>query len=100
MTPSSGLGAVGPRWQACGHHCRHCFPGLRRTQPVKNLFADMEARLADSTCDVGDTFSVAELTLLVTAGFAAKAIDLEIPKEHVAFGRWYAWGVRQARRVG
>jgi glutathione S-transferase len=37
----------------------------------------------------GEQFSVADITLLVTIGFAAKAIDLALPGEHLALRRWY-----------
>jgi hypothetical protein len=36
----------------------------------------------------GEQFSVADITLLVTIGFAAKAIDLALPGEHLALRRW------------
>ncbi|CAN5817409.1 hypothetical protein BH11PSE13_BH11PSE13_21230 [soil metagenome] len=57
---------------------------------MKNVFTDMEARLTASTYVVGDNFSVADITLLVTVDFAAKAIDLSLPQEHVALRRWHA----------
>ena len=56
---------------------------------MKNLFADMNARLAESPFAAGENFSVADITLLVTVDFAAKAIDLSIPEEFHALRRWY-----------
>lgn len=37
----------------------------------------------------GQQFSVVDITLLVTIGFAAKAIDLALPGEHLAKRCWY-----------
>jgi glutathione S-transferase len=75
-----------------GPHDYAQVPALveRSTQRVKNLFADMDARLANSTYVVSETFSVADITLLATVDFAAKAIDLEIPEDYAALRRWYA----------
>lgn len=62
----------------------------RGTQRVKNLFADIDARLASSTYVAGEQFSVADITLLVTVDFAAKAIDVVVTDEYPALQRWYA----------
>lgn len=75
-----------------GPHDYAQIPALidRSTQRVRNLFADMEARLADSTYMVGETFSVADITLQVTVDFANKAIGVPLPDEYAALQRWYA----------
>ena len=74
-----------------GPHDYEQIPALveRGTQRVKNLFADIDARLAKSSYVVGETFSVADITLLVTIDFAAKAIDVPIPDELRALRSWY-----------
>lgn len=74
-----------------GPHDYEQIPALveRSTQRVKNLFADMNARLAEAPYAAGESFSVADITLLVTVDFAAKAIDLLIPEELSALRRWY-----------
>ncbi|MBY4723081.1 MULTISPECIES: glutathione S-transferase family protein [Burkholderia] len=74
-----------------GPHDYEQIPALveRSTRRVKNLFADMNARLAESPFAAGENFSVADITLLATVDFAAKAIDLSIPEEFRALRRWY-----------
>ncbi|WP_244136613.1 glutathione S-transferase C-terminal domain-containing protein [Burkholderia sp. BCC0405] len=49
----------------------------------------MNARLTEFPFAAGENFSVADITLLVTVDFAAKAIDLSIPEELGALRRWY-----------
>ncbi|MBB3178798.1 glutathione S-transferase family protein [Variovorax sp. Sphag1AA] len=75
-----------------GPHDYAQIPALieRSTRRVTNLFNDMNARLTKSIYVAGDTFSVADITLLVTIDFAAKAIDLPIPNSLVALRRWHA----------
>jgi len=74
-----------------GPHDYEQIPALveRGTQRVKNLFADIDARLAKSSYVAGENFSVADITLLVTIDFAAKALDLPIPDELRALRCWY-----------
>ncbi|MBV8467090.1 MAG: glutathione S-transferase [Burkholderiales bacterium] len=74
-----------------GPHDYEQIPALieRGAQRVKNLFWDLNAHLTQSTYVAGDDFSVADITLLVTVDFAAKAIDLPIPEELGALRRWY-----------
>jgi len=74
-----------------GPHDYEQIPALvdRGAQRVKNLFFDVNARLAHSSYVVGEDFSVADITLLVTVDFAAKAIDVPIPDEFSALRRWY-----------
>lgn len=75
-----------------GPHAYAQIPALieRSTQCLTNLFADLDAWLANSTYVVGETYSVADITLLVTVDFANKAIDLPVPDVCVALRRWYA----------
>ena len=74
-----------------GPHDYEQVPALieRSTERVRNLFADMDARLAESVHVAGEQFSVADITLLVTVDFAAKAIGLAILDEQLALQRWY-----------
>jgi glutathione S-transferase len=74
-----------------GPHDYEQIPALveRSTLRVKNLFADMDARLTESAHVAGEQFSVADITLLVTVDFAAKAIGLAISDEQLALRRWY-----------
>ena len=62
---------------------------MRSMQRAKNLFADLNARLGGVPFVAGKHFSVADITLLVTVDFAAKALDLPISAAHVALQRWY-----------
>lgn len=74
-----------------GPHDYAQIPALveRSTERVKNLFADMDARLEESTHVAGEHFSVADITLLVTVDFAAKAMGLVMADEHLALRRWH-----------
>ena len=56
---------------------------------VKNFFADFDARLGEAPFVAGQRFSVADITALVTADFAAKAINFSVPDEHRSLKRWY-----------
>jgi glutathione S-transferase len=75
-----------------GPHDYEQIPALieRGALRVRNLFADLDARLADSRCVAGDTFSVADITLLVTVDFAAKAMGWAVPEDCPHLQRWYA----------
>lgn len=61
----------------------------RGAQRVRNLFADVDARLRDSAYVAGPQFSVADITLLATVDFAAKAIDVQIPEGLTALRSWH-----------
>jgi glutathione S-transferase len=56
---------------------------------VANFCSDMEAKLAEAPFVAGAHFSAADITTLVTADFAARAFDMPVPTERVAFKRWY-----------
>jgi glutathione S-transferase len=56
---------------------------------VKNLFADLDAGLREVPFVAGEHYSFADITALVTVDFAAKAINLPLPEQHVALKRWY-----------
>jgi glutathione S-transferase len=75
-----------------GPHDYEQIPDLvqRGAQRVRNLFADIDVRLANSSHVAGEDFSVADITLLVTVDFAAKAIDVALTEEYPALQRWYA----------
>lgn len=61
----------------------------RSRQRVANFYADFNARLAEVPFVAGETFSVADITTIVTIDFAAKAADLSIGAAHAALKRWY-----------
>jgi glutathione S-transferase len=56
---------------------------------VKNFFADLDERLREVPFVAGENYSIADITALVTVDFAAKAINLPLPEQHVALKRWY-----------
>jgi pimeloyl-ACP methyl ester carboxylesterase len=56
---------------------------------VKNFFADFDDRLREAAFVAGQRFSVADVTVLVTVDFAAKAINYPVPDEHRSLKRWY-----------
>ncbi len=62
----------------------------RGAQRVRNLFADVDAILGASTYVAGEQFTVADITLLATVDFAARAIDLPIPEGLAGLRRWYS----------
>ena len=62
----------------------------RSRQRVQNFYADFDARLAGVPFMAGETFSVADITALVTVDFATKAAGLPIENKRVALKRWYA----------
>jgi glutathione S-transferase len=61
----------------------------RSKQRVRNFYADFDARLAEVPFVAGETFSVADITAVVTVDFATKAAGLPIAAEHAALRRWY-----------
>ena len=75
-----------------GPHDYAQIPALieRGTQRVLNLYADIDARLRDLPFVAGEFYSVADITMLVTVDFAAKALGLLVPDEHLALRRWHA----------
>jgi glutathione S-transferase len=56
---------------------------------VKNFFADFDNRLGEAAYVAGQRFSVADITVLVTVDFVAKAINFPVPDEHRSLKRWY-----------
>jgi len=54
---------------------------------VQNFLADLDARLEQVPFVVGERFSAADITALVTIDFA-KALDISIPERHQALTRW------------
>jgi glutathione S-transferase len=56
---------------------------------MKNFFADFDDRLGETPFVAGQRFSVADITVLVTVDFAAKAINFPVPDEHRSLRRWY-----------
>jgi glutathione S-transferase len=74
-----------------GPHDYEQIPELaeRSKLRVKNFFADFEVRLGEAPFVAGQRFSVADITALVTADFAAKAINFPIPDEQRSLKRRY-----------
>jgi len=74
-----------------GPHAYEQIPELveRSKQRVANFFSDFNERLATVRFVAGDEFSAADITTLVTVDFAANALKMPIPEEHIAFHRWY-----------
>lgn len=74
-----------------GPHDYEQIPALaeRSKLRVKNFFADFDDRLDEASFVAGQHFSVADITVLVTVDFAAKAINFPIPDEHRSLRRWY-----------
>lgn len=55
---------------------------------ITNFFDDMEKHFADNEFVVGDYFSVADITTLVSIDFA-KWVKQKIPESHQHLQRWY-----------
>jgi glutathione S-transferase len=74
-----------------GPHDYEQIPALveRSRQRIQNFYADFNARLAEEPFVAGDTFSVADITAVVTVDFATKAVGLPIMGDHTALKRWY-----------
>lgn len=74
-----------------GPHDYEQIPALaeRSVLRVKNFYADMEAHLAQTPFIAGETFSVADITALVTVDFAAGGLKLPIPPEYPALKHWH-----------
>ncbi|SDH71698.1 MULTISPECIES: glutathione S-transferase family protein [Bradyrhizobium] len=74
-----------------GPHDYEQIPELaeRSKLRLKNFFADFDDRLGDAAFVAGESFSVADITVLVTVDFAAKAINLPVPDRHRSLKRWY-----------
>ena len=56
---------------------------------MKSFFADFDARLGEAPFAAGRRFSVADITVLVTVDFAARAINFPVPDKHRSLKRWY-----------
>jgi glutathione S-transferase len=61
----------------------------RSRQRVANFYRGFDARLTEAPFVAGDDFSAADITLLVTIDFAARAFDMPIPPPYGALRRWY-----------
>src|SRR4029077_946474 len=74
-----------------GPHGYEQIPALieRSKQRVANFYTDFESRLKDVEFVVGDRFSAADITTLVTVDFATQAFAMPIPDDSVALKRWY-----------
>ena len=74
-----------------GPHDYEQIPALveRGKQRVKDFYVDFNTRLLEVPFVAGYSFSVADITGVVTVDFATKALGLPIPEDHVALKRWY-----------
>lgn len=74
-----------------GPHAYEQIPALaeRSLLRIRNFYADLNARLAESAFVAGEQFSAADITAMVTVDFATGGAKLPIPEEHVALKRWY-----------
>lgn len=74
-----------------GPHDYEQIPAMidRSKKRVANFYADLETRLKDVAFVAGDSFSVADITALVTVDFATNAISMPIPDNAAALRRWY-----------
>jgi glutathione S-transferase len=74
-----------------GPHGYEQIPALveRSKLRVTNFFGDLNARLTQMPFVAGETFSVADITALVTVDFATKAIGMPVPAHDGATRRWY-----------
>jgi glutathione S-transferase len=74
-----------------GPHDYEPIPELaeRSKLRVKNFFVDFDNRLGEAAYVAGQRFSVADITVLVTVDFVAKAINFPVPDEHRSLKRWY-----------
>jgi len=74
-----------------GPHVYAQIPKLveRSKRRVANFYSDMDARLADISFIAGKNFSAADITTLVAADFATRALDMPVPAESRALRYWY-----------
>jgi glutathione S-transferase len=74
-----------------GAHDYEQIPALvdRSRRRVANFHADFDRLLMDTPFIAGETFSAADITMLVTIDFAARAFDMPIPPACGAIRRWY-----------
>jgi hypothetical protein len=56
---------------------------------VANFHADFDRRPSEFACVAGPTFSIADITTLVTVDFATKALGMLVPADHAALNTWY-----------
>lgn len=75
-----------------GPHGYDQIPALvdRGRLRVRNFYEDLEERLTGAQFVAGGSFSIADITAVVTVDFATKALSLPIPDGSSATQRWYA----------
>jgi glutathione S-transferase len=61
----------------------------RSKQRVANFYGDFDARLTEVPYVAGDEFSAADITMLVTVDFAARAFEIPIPPTCGTLQHWY-----------
>jgi glutathione S-transferase len=84
--------AAGLRGRALsGPHDYDQIPELveRSRRRVSDFYGDFDSRLEDVPFVAGDDFSVADITALVTADFAAVELKMPIPPDASALRGWY-----------
>jgi glutathione S-transferase len=74
-----------------GAHDYEQIPALvdRSKKRIANFYTDFDQRLAEAPFVAGSAFSAADITMLVTVDFAARAFEMPIPGECGAIQRWY-----------
>lgn len=74
-----------------GPHAYEQIPEIvtRSRKRVANFYDDFDARLKSERFVAGDAYSVADITTLATVDFAANALKMPVPEDHLALRRWY-----------
>jgi glutathione S-transferase len=74
-----------------GPHDYAQIPALAERGRARTLdfYGDLDARLTEWPFVAGTSFSIADITAVVTIDFAVKDVDLPIPEQHKALRRWH-----------
>jgi len=56
---------------------------------LMGFFTDLDARLGEAPFVAGETFSIADITALVTVDFAATRLKIAVPEDCAALRCWY-----------
>ena len=71
----------------------------RGKQSIARFYRKIDTQLADNRFVAGDAFSIADITLYVTAEFAKRG-DMEIPEACPNLARWHAEGAERPSAEG
>jgi len=74
-----------------GPHNYEQIPELveRGKKRLQDFYGDLDERLAESAFVAGQTFSIADITAIVTIDFAASRLKVRVPEAHKALQRWH-----------